>query len=132
MAQQELDGVDTVNERRPIIYQANPLIEARKAMNTMEMRLFLIALQDVNPHLSKNDRFYDKKFPTTHIAPAQVKEILGNGMYMTLLDKTCDSLSKRVLTVRTQDGVKYVPLFAIIQYRRRGGVDLRVNDSRRP
>lgn len=44
MAQQELDGVDTVNERRPIIYQANPLIEARKAMNTMEMRLFLIAL----------------------------------------------------------------------------------------
>ena len=27
MAQQELYGVDTVNERRPIIYQANPLIE---------------------------------------------------------------------------------------------------------
>lgn len=111
MAQQELYGGDTVNERRPIIYQANPLIEARKAMNALEMRLFLIALQDVNPHLSKNDRFYDKDFPMTHIAPSQVKEILGNGMYMTLLDKTCDSLSKRVLVIRTQDGMKYVPLF---------------------
>lgn len=72
MAQQELYGGDTVNERRPIIYQANPLIEARKAMNALEMRLFLIALQDVNPHLSKNDRFYDKDFPMTHIAPSQV------------------------------------------------------------
>lgn len=132
MAQQELYGVDTVNERRPIIYQANPLIEVRKAMNALEMRLFLIALQDVNPHLSKNDRFYDKDFPMTHIAPSQVKEILGNGMYMTLLDKTCDSLSKRVLVIRTQDGMKYVPLFAIIQYKKGSGLDIRFNNEMRP
>lgn len=132
MAQQELYGGDTVNERRPIIYQANPLIEARKAMNALEMRLFLIALQDVNPHLSKNDRFYDKDFPMTHIAPSQVKEILGNGMYMTLLDKTCDSLSKRVLVIRTQDGMKYVPLFAIIQYKKGSGLDIRFNNEMRP
>ena len=32
-------------------------------MNALEMRLFLIALQDVNPHLSKNDRFTTRTFP---------------------------------------------------------------------
>ena len=121
-----------MNERRPVVYQANPLVEAKKAMNALEMRLFLVALQDVNPHLGKNDKFYDKDFPATHISPSQVKEILGNGMYLTLLDKTCDSLAKRVLVLRSEEGMKYVPLFAVIEYEKRDGLRIKFNNEMRP
>ncbi|MGN0951375.1 MAG: replication initiation protein [Mitsuokella sp.] len=121
-----------MNDRRPVIYQANPLIEAKKAMNALEMRLFLLALQDINPHLGRNDKFYDKDFPATHISPSQVKEILGNGMYLTLLDKTCDSLAKRVLVLRSEEGMKYVPLFAVIEYEKRDGLRIKFNNEMRP
>ena len=50
-----------VNETRAI-YQSNPLIEARKPLNALEMRLFLLAVENVNPHISGNDKYYDKDF----------------------------------------------------------------------
>lgn len=49
-----------MERNRSMVYQANPLVEGRKPMNALEMRLFLLALQNVNPHISKNDKYYDR------------------------------------------------------------------------
>ena len=38
----------------------NPLVEAQRNFNVMETRLFYLGLQDVNPHISEKDKFYDK------------------------------------------------------------------------
>ena len=49
-----------VHSDQPILNisaEANPLIEARKPMNALEMRLFLLAVAAVNPHLSEKDKY---------------------------------------------------------------------------
>ena len=45
---------------REKIYQSNPLIEARKYMNNIELKIFILGLQGVNPHISNKDLHYDK------------------------------------------------------------------------
>ena len=54
-------------KKSPEVYQANPLIEARKPMNALEMRLFLLAVAAVNPHLSEKDKYYDHEFKELHL-----------------------------------------------------------------
>ena len=71
-----------MEQSRPTVYQANPLIEGRKPMNALEMRLFLLALQNVNPHISQNDKYYDRGFKELHLTPNKVKEIFGHGEYL--------------------------------------------------
>ena len=66
-------GTSEVNEKCAI-YQSNPLIEARKPLNALEMRLFLLAVENVNPHISGSDKYYDKDFEEFHLTPAEVYE----------------------------------------------------------
>lgn len=47
---------------RKDIYQANPLINARKGMNIVELRIFALGLQGINPHRSSKDKFYGEEF----------------------------------------------------------------------
>ena len=65
-------------KKAPEVYQANPLIEARKPMNALEMRLFLLAVAAVNPHLSEKDKYYDHEFKELHLKPGELKVIFGN------------------------------------------------------
>ena len=88
-----------IEDRRPVIYQANPLIEGRKPFGTIEMRLFLLALQHVNPHLSKDDKFFDQRFEELHLTPTQTKEIFGHGEYLNRLQSVCDGMAQKVVTV---------------------------------
>ena len=93
-----------IEDRRPVIYQANPLIEGRKPFGTIEMRLFLLALQHVNPHLSKDDKFFDQRFEELHLTPTQTKEIFGHGEYLNRLQSICDGMAQKVVTVDYEDG----------------------------
>ena len=121
-----------MEDRRPAIYQANPLIEARKTMNALEMRLFMLGLQDVNPHLSANDKYYDKEFKETHIRPGELKKIMGNGAYIPLLDEACNRLTQRNVCVReSDDKFAYYPLFAFIQYEKGDGLRIQFNNKMR-
>lgn len=121
-----------MEDRRPAIYQANPLIEARKAMNALEMRLFMLALQDVNPHLSANDKYYDTEFKETHIRPGELKRIMGNGAYIPLLDEACDRLtSQNVCIKENEDKFTYYPLFSFIQYEKGDGLRIQFNNKMR-
>ncbi|BAL84786.1 putative replication initiator protein (plasmid) [Selenomonas ruminantium subsp. lactilytica TAM6421] len=121
-----------MDDRRPAIYQANPLIEARKPMNALEMRLFMLALQDVNPHLSANDKYYDKFFKETHILPGELKKIMGNGAYIPLLDEACDRLTSRNVCIREgEDKFVYYPIFSFIQYEKGDGLRIQFNNKMR-
>ncbi len=125
-------GGELMEDRRPAIYQANPLIEARKAMNAIEMRLFMLALQDVNPHLSANDKYYDTEFKETHIRPGELKRIMGNGAYIPLLDEACDRLtSQNVCIKENEDKFTYYPLFSFIQYEKGDGLRIQFNNKMR-
>ena len=125
---------DTMNEEhRAVIYQANPLIEGRKPFSAIEMRLFLLALQYINPHLSKNDKFYDEKFEELHLTPAQTKEIFGHGEYLNRLKDICDGMVQKVVTVSYEDGgFKKYPVFGYIEYKSKDGLRIKFNEDMRP
>jgi len=59
------------------VIQANPLIEARKKMNVTEMRLFILGLQDVKPHI-KDENFHDVEFHETRITHSELVELFGS------------------------------------------------------
>ena len=105
-------GTSEVNEKCAI-YQSNPLIEARKPLNALEMRLFLLAVENVNPHISGSDKYYDKDFEEFHLTPAEVKSIFGHGEYLKRLEHVCDEMLQKIVTVRDHDGgfVKFSVFF---------------------
>ena len=59
------------------VVQTNPLIEARKYMNLSEMRLFILGLQGVKPHI-KDDSVYDVEFHDTWVSPTELKSLFAN------------------------------------------------------
>lgn len=117
----------------PVVYQANPLIESRKPFNTLEMRLFLLAVEDVNPHISEKDKYYDKDFRDFFLKPNAVKEIFGHGEYLKRLEKTCvDMAEKAVVVRRSKDNFSAYPIFEVIEYHPRKGLHICFNKHMRP
>ena len=122
-----------MEQSRPTVYQANPLIEGRKPMNALEMRLFLLALQNVNPHISQNDKYYDRGFKELHLTPNKVKEIFGHGEYLHRLKEVCKHLIQRSVVIEGENGERiYYALFGRIRYQPRDGLRIKFNDDMRP
>ena len=122
-----------MEQSRPTVYQANPLIEGRKPMNALEMRLFLLALQNVNPHISQNDKYYDRGFKELHLTPNKVKEIFGHGEYLHRLKEVCNHLIQRSVVIEGENGERiYYALFGRIRYQPRDGLRIKFNDDMRP
>lgn len=67
--------MNSIIERQ--VVQTNPLIEARKCMNLSELRLFILGLQDVKPHI-KDDTIHDLEFHDTIITPSELKELFAD------------------------------------------------------
>ena len=63
-----------MNENKEVGFVLNPLLEAQRKFSVIENRLFYLGLQDINPHLTENDKFYDKQFPDTHINTAKKEQ----------------------------------------------------------
>ena len=60
------------NDRRELaVYQANPLIQARKHYGIIEHRLFRLAIADLRPKL-KNSLYYDEEFRPFHMTAKEV------------------------------------------------------------
>lgn len=122
-----------MEQSRPTVYQANPLIEGRKPMNALEMRLFLLALQNVNPHILQNDKYYDRGFKELHLTPNKVKEIFGHGEYLHRLKEVCKHLIQRSVIIEGENGERiYYALFGRIRYQPRDGLRIKFNDDMRP
>lgn len=122
-----------MNEMRDVIYQSNPLIEGRQPFGAIEMRLFLLALQNVNPHVSQNDKLYDEAFKDLTLSPNEVKDIFGNGVYLKRIEEICVGMAEKVVTTKEDDGsfVAY-PIFGRIEYRPENGLLIRFNEEMKP
>ncbi|WP_337373967.1 replication initiation protein, partial [Mitsuokella jalaludinii] len=117
-------------EKSPEVYQSNPLIEARKPMNALEMRLFLLAVAAVNPHLSEKDKYYDHEFKELHLKPGELKAIFGNGSYLTRLEEVCDGLMERTIKLRDgKGGFVIYTVFDVIRYKPKDGLRIQFNHN---
>lgn len=85
------------------VYQANPLIEARKHMNLSEMRLFLLGLQDLKPHF-RDDRPYDVEFRETWISPSELRNLFGNTGSITNLKRHLTKAFQSYIELSHEDG----------------------------
>ena len=72
---------------RDSIYQANPLINVRKGMDTLQLRLFALALQAVDP-------WNETEFKQIKIKPAALAAALGNDKYLNVVP----SIAKKMLS----------------------------------
>ena len=87
------------------VYQANPLIRAKKEMNLTEMRLFALGLQDITPHI-KDNAIHDLEFHETKITYNELKELFGtdhNGN-ITNLKKQVEKAYDAKIKLSYQDG----------------------------
>ena len=84
---------------REKIYQSNPLIEARKYMNNIELKIFILGLQGVNPHISNKDLHYDKEFKPIFISTKKLIEIFGNTKYIQDLKAACKELFNAIISI---------------------------------
>ena len=69
------------------IYQANPLINVRKGMDILQLRLFALALQAVDP-------WNETEFKQIKIKPAALAAALGNDKYLNVVP----NIAKKMLS----------------------------------
>lgn len=102
---------------RELVYQGNPLIQSRKCFNTIGTRLFIFGLIGLNPHLSKRDKFFDKKFPLIHIVPNEVAKVFGNTFYLKDLKAECEKMFNSIVTLDYKNGgFKLMHIFDVLEY----------------
>ena len=113
-------------------YQLNPLIEAQKGFDVMATRLFYLGLQDINPHITQNDRFYDEEFPDTVIPPSELAKIFGHTQYLTEIDRATDKLIGRYISIKMDGGFDKYTIFQHIKYKPEKGLFIKFNEDMRP
>ena len=118
---------------RETVYQANPLIQARKNFNVIQSRLFYIGLMSINPHLSAKDKFYDTSFPHTFIPPKTVANLMGNDKYLSDLKKECAELFDSHITLDTKNGGwKLMHIFDVMEYENNEGLHIKFDEKMKP
>lgn len=124
-----------IKDLRPVIYQANPLIEAKRDMDTLAMRLYYLGLQSINPHISSKDKFYDQELPVLHLTPKQVRQIFGNGTYLPRILSTCKKLLTSQVVIPNEaeaDGFTGINVFSKIDYAPSKGLTIKFNNDMKP
>ena len=118
---------------RPEIYQTNPLINARKGMDIMELRIFSLGLSGINPHISTKDKYYDEEFKEIFITPKKLVEIFGNPKYLNELKKACKNLFNAMITLDSEDGGwELHHIFHVIKYKPKQGLFIQFDDTMKP
>ena len=118
---------------RDTVYQANPLIQARKDFSAIQSRLFYVGLMAINPHLSSRDKFYDVEFPHTFVSPAAIAAIMGNDKYLSTLKQECSALFDTHITLDTKSGGwKLIHIFDAMEYENNQGLHVKFDDKMRP
>lgn len=117
---------------RQLTYQLNPLVEAQKGFSVMETRLFYLGLQDINPHVTEGDRFYDEQFPDTVISPSELTRLFGHSQYITEVDKATDGLIGKYISIKFENGFEKFTIFQHIKYIEGKGLFIKFNEDMRP
>lgn len=116
------------------VVQANPLIEARKEMNVTEMRLFVLGLQDIKPHI-KDDTLHDVDFHETIIPYSELMELFGNDYNGNIsnLKKQVKKASRCVIELSSENGgFGFASIYRKIRYEPNRGLIIHFNDELKP
>lgn len=124
-------------DKSVMVYQANPLIEARRDFSTMEMRLFYIGLKDLKPQLTNKNIPWEnmtyRDFPVTVIPPKDLIEMFGNRKYYSALYDVCESLAKKTVEAKNEFGrFDWFTVFSRLSYRPEEGLILKFNPDMIP
>ena len=115
------------------VYQANPMIQARKDFSLIGMRIFFLGLQGINPHLSDKDRYYDEDFRDMFIPTSKLTEMFGNTNYLLKLREACVKLFNATVELNYDDGgFKLMHMFEELEYKPRAGLYLQFSRKMRP
>ncbi|MBQ6975762.1 MAG: replication initiation protein [Selenomonadaceae bacterium] len=118
---------------RELVYQGNPLIQSRKQFSTIGMRLFILGLMTLNPHLSKNDKFFDEEFPSAHISTNELVKVFENTFYLKDLKAECDKLFNSSLTLDYKNGgFKLMHIFDVLEYLQNDGLYIQFDPKMKP
>ena len=128
-----LDRNEIRTHLRANIYQINPLIQARKQMGAIELKIFILGLQGVNPHVSSKDKYYDKEFKTLFIPVIELVKIFGHTQYLTEIKSVCNTLIKSYIELNEDDGgFTLFNVFYRLKYIPKEGLYIRFHDDLRP
>lgn len=119
---------------RPRIYMANDLIEARKDINftTVGSRIFYLALQALNPHISDNDKHFDRDFPVQFIPCNKLVKLFGNTAYLTSIRNACEYLKEATIQFTPKArGILIDRVFRVLEYVPYEGLYMQLDDTLR-
>ena len=116
------------------VIQANPLIRAKKEMNLAEMRLFILGLQDIKPHI-KDDNFHDVDFHETIITYNELVDLFGKEYYgnITNLKKQVKKAYQGAIELSYDDGgFGFRHIYKKIDYIPKKGLVIQFDDEIKP
>lgn len=122
----------SIENKNDVCFILNPLLEAQRKFSVMENRLFYLGLQDVNPHLTENDKFFDKDFPDTHMTPSELKKLFGYDACLTEISKICEKFAGATIKIKYEDGFDIYTVFRHMKYRQGKGLYIKFNEDMRP
>ncbi len=120
-----------MEKNKEVGFVLNPLLEAQRKFSVIENRLFYLGLQDINPHLTENDKFYDEQFPDTHITPSELKKIFGYDACLTEIADTCEKFAGTTIKIKLDDGFDIYTVFSSMKYRKGKGLFIKFNEEMR-
>lgn len=119
---------------RKDIYQANPMIQARKDFDVIGMKVFFLGLRGINPHFSERDKYYDEDFNKLFVPTSKLVELFGeNTWYLSELKKVCEKLFDAIVELNYADGgFKLMHMFDVLEYKPKEGLYLQFSHLMRP
>lgn len=116
------------------VIQANPLIRAKKEMNLTEMRLFVLGLQDVKPHI-KDDHVHDVEFPETKISYRELMDLFGtesNGNITNLKKQVERAYDDKIELSYADGGFGFRHIYKKMDYTPQEGLTIQFDDEMKP
>jgi len=116
-----------------VTYQGNPLIQSRKYFNSIGTRLFILGLMGLNPHLSKNDKFFDEEFPLIRISTSELTRLFGHTEYLSMLESECEKLFNSSIKLNyTDGGWELMHIFDVMKYVPKEGLYIQFDQKMKP
>jgi len=104
-----------------VTYQGNPLIQSRKYFNSL------------NPHLSKNDKFFDEEFPLIRISTSELTRLFGHTEYLSMLESECEKLFNSSIKLNyTDGGWELMHIFDVMKYVPKEGLYIQFDQKMKP
>lgn len=117
------------------VIQINPLMEAKKCMNVTEMRLFVLGLQGVRPHITDDYGYeYDLEFRETIIPANQLTILLGDnyGKVANIKKQLERAYDSKIVLNYKDGGFEFKHIYDIMKYEPERGLIIKFDNKMKP